>query len=142
MFKNKYRKLSAFITAAVLLLLVCIPGVNATQYIDVNMPSSLTIVHIQDGVPVAGEEFRLYKIASVDKYGEFTCLPPFDSYPVSIDGKDTLEWKGIAGAFEGYILRDSIEPVAAGITNSEGKLTGDVNFAEVSQINLSYSRRL
>ncbi len=125
--KRKTLRKTALILGVVMMLMTLVTGVSAAPYIDTEAEVSLSIIHVEAGVPIAGEEFRLYKIAAVDKFGNFTAVSPFDSYPVSLHGENVDEWRGIAGALDGYALRDDIEPVATGTTDANGKLTFSAN---------------
>lgn len=96
---------------------------SATSETGTSEKVSLSIVHIENQVPVSGEEFKLYKIADVDNSGDFSVLDAFKKYPIAPEASSVDEWRGIAGAYESYILRDKIEPVSVASTDSQGKLT-------------------
>ena len=125
--KNIIKKLTCVFAALVLFFSTGIVSMAAPE-IDTDRKASLTIVHNEAGVPIVGEMFTLYKIASADKLGRFTLLPPFDAYNIVPEGYTIEDWRGIAGALEGYILRDGISPIAVGVTDSEGRLTFETGY--------------
>ncbi len=87
--------------------------------------SSLTISYILEGEPMAGSNFKIYKIADVDEEGEYTVVDAFSSYNVVFAPGDQAGWQATALALYGYARRDGIEPVTDGDTNGFGVLKVD-----------------
>ena len=88
--KSLIKKSLAFSVALIMILLMSFSGTAAKPEINTGKTVSLSIVYIENEVPIVGEEFKLYKIADVDNFGKFTVIEPFTSYPVTPKG-DTVE---------------------------------------------------
>ncbi len=120
--KSHSIRITSVFVCLLILAMTLIPGASAAPVIDVNAGVSVSVIHTENTVPVVGEEFRLYKVADVDKYGNFTLIEPFTSYPVDVNVDTVAEWRGVAGALDAYVERDGIEPLSKGKTNSAGKV--------------------
>lgn len=89
----------------VLALLGAAPSAGAIERIDEDRDASLTIRY-----KVKGTTFKLYRIAEMTGFGEFTPTDPFDRI-LSADeltGLDSDGWSMLAGTLSGYV--DGIEP--------------------------------
>lgn len=137
MMKYKYRRMTA-VLVCVLILVMSMPQLaSAAGKIELNKDVSLTISYHDDtsgkSVPITAARFAMYRIATVDEYGEFTLTDEFTKYRVDykldfdITGKNDEAWRTLAETLEGYVSRDALLgklPVAAeGKTDAGGMLT-------------------
>lgn len=110
----------------VLLMLPC--TAYAAGSIDLNRNVKLTLSYLDESTPLAGAEFQIYLVATVDETGELSVTEAFKQFNVDIRGKNDAAWKDLASTLEGYILRDNIAASDNGKTNQDGNLifpTGD-----------------
>ena len=108
----------------VLLVILMLPATAfAAGNIDLRQDVKLTISYQDDAMPLAGAEFSIYLVASVDENGELTTEDTFKQFNVNIRGKNDAAWKVLATTLEGYVLRDNIAPTDSGKTNTNGYLS-------------------
>ena len=102
-----------------LLLAALLPtAAFARGLIDTSEPVSLTIQY-----PCQGATFRIYRVAEVSAYGEYTLTGDFKDYPVALEQPDQAGWRALASTLEGYVARDGLQPLAEGKTDENGRLT-------------------
>ena len=118
---RRRKKLLAVLLAAVLFLTLSVPSLAAAA-IDTSRAVSLTISYRQDGTPIAGALFALYRVADVDAYAEFTPAGDFKTYPVRYDGLDSAAWRALAETLAAYAQRDRLTPLDSGVTGKNGEL--------------------
>lgn len=107
-------------------LLVCLAALcallqasaSARGLIDTGETASLTIRYDWEGV-----SFRLYRVAEVSPYGEYTLTGDFKDYPVSLEQSSQAGWRALAATLEAYAVWDSLTPLDQGTTDSRGRLT-------------------
>ena len=120
-------KISKRIAAALLSVLaicLCLPvRVMAEGSIDLTHETSLTISYREGNIPLAGAEFSIYLVATVDEYGVWTAASDFDQFHVNLQPDDEETWRTLAFTLEGYVLRDKLVPTDSGKTDAEGFLT-------------------
>lgn len=124
--KRSKRVTSALVCFLAVLMLL--PGQSAAAgKIDLNQTVSLTISYMDKTTPIAGAQFDLYLVATVDEYGELTRNDAVlkDSYPLdlAIRGENDEAWRSFAVALAGYIGRDQTAPTDSGKTNEQGQLS-------------------
>lgn len=119
---RKLKKLSAVLFALILILTLPVPSLAAAA-IDTAHPVSLTIRYQQDGTPVSGALFALYRVADIDAYAELTLTGDFTQYPVRLDGLDSAAWRALAETLAAYAQRDRLTPLDSGVTDQNGELT-------------------
>ena len=108
----------------VLLVILMLPATAfAAGNIDLRQDVKLTISYQDDAMPLAGAEFSIYLVASVDENGELTTEDTFKQFNVNIRGKNDAALKVLATTLEGYVLRDNIAPTDSGKTNTNGYLS-------------------
>ena len=120
-YRSPARRLLAA-AAAVLLLAGLAVSVCAASIAPQHL-ASLTVTFASDGAGFAGAAFRLFRVAAVDEAGGFTLEAPFSAYPVSLEGLTAAGWRALAQTLEGYVRRDGLEPLEAGVTDDDGSLT-------------------
>ena len=94
----------------------------AAGIIDLNRDVRLTISYQDGNTPLAGAEFGIYLVATVDESGDLTATDAFKQFNVDIRGENDEAWKALASTLEGYVLRDNIAPTDSGETNADGYL--------------------
>lgn len=108
----------------VLLVILMLPATAfAAGSINLSQDVKLTISYQDDAMPLAGAEFSIYLVASVDGNGELTTEDTFKQFNVNIRGKNDAALKVLATTLEGYVLRDNIAPTDSGKTNTNGYLS-------------------
>lgn len=105
-----------------LLLALLSVQVSAAVDIDVNRNTTMTISYQNNGKPLVGAQFELYRVADVDAKGVFTLAEPFTQYPVRINGLDASGLRDLASTLDGYIQKDKLQPLDTGKTDAQGKL--------------------
>lgn len=108
-------------------------AVFAAGSIDLNQEVKLNISYRDQNTLLAGAEFRLYQVATVDENGELTVTDSFRQYQVDIRGKNDEAWKTLASTLEGYVLRDKITPADSGKTGQNGELTFPTSSKKLEQ---------
>lgn len=96
---------------------------RAAGAVDTTKDAQLTIRYQQDGTPIAGVNFDLYRVAKVDETGTFYVVEPFSKYPLQFQGLDSTQWKNLAEMLRTYAHQDSVAPVVSGATQSTGQVT-------------------
>ena len=89
------KKLPSVLLALVLFFTLSVPAL-AAAVIDPSCAVSLTISCRQDGTPISGAPFALYRVADIDAYAEFTLAGDFRTYPVRLDGLDSAARRALA----------------------------------------------
>ena len=89
----------------------------ARGVIDTDRSLSLTLNY-----PCSGIEFQIYYVAEVSAYGEYTLTGDFRNDPVTLDQPDQAGWRALAATLDGYVARDQRQPLATGITDSNGQV--------------------
>ena len=116
---------------AVLVILALLPvQALAAGKIDLSRELSLSVSYQNGSTPLAGAQFDLYLVASVDESGELTATEEFASFNVNIRGRNDGAWKALASTLEGFVLRDNVASADSGKTDRQGRLsypTGEDN---------------
>ncbi len=116
---NLYKRIAVLLTTALLLLYIAVPAFSA-ESINPNNNIRLTLLYKDNGVPLSGAEFSIYKVAAADKHGNLTVTKEFSGYNINIVNNSSQEWKALASTLEGYVLRDKILPTDRKKTNKQG----------------------
>ena len=102
-----------------LMILALMPvQAHAIDRVDLSKSVNLTIQFSHEGQPLHGAQLKIYKVAEMDEWGEFTFLDEFASYPVMLP-VDT-DWTALANTLDAYIQQDQLDPADAGITDENG----------------------
>lgn len=114
---KRWRMLGSLLVC--LLLAALLPtAATARGLIDTGKPVSLAIQY-----PCQGITFRLYRVAEVSAYGEYTLTGDFKDDPVTLKQPDQAGWRALAATLDGYAARDQRKPLAALETDANGRLT-------------------
>ena len=105
-------------------LMLCVHAAmaEASDPIDLGRQIDLSIVYEDADIPLKQVTFRLYRIATVNELGEPTLLPPFSTYPISLESQSAAQWNALASTLEAYVLRDNIPATTSGKTNGSGRM--------------------
>lgn len=106
-----------YILLSLLLLWTVLPtGAFAREPVDLEQKTSLTIQY-----PCTGAKFRIYRVADVSEYGEYTLTPEFEDYAVDLEQKDQSGWRALASTLGGYVERDGKAAQDTKTTDADGK---------------------
>ncbi len=119
--KRNRRGLSALLAAVMLLALLSAQALAAGR-IDPEQEPRLCISYQDGSTPLAGAQFAIYLVATVDAYGELTPTDSFAQFPVEIRGENDDAWNALAMTLESYVLRDQVAPTDSGRTDRQGLL--------------------
>ena len=112
--RNKLLSVSAALLCVLMTALMVPQSIHAVE-VDNN---SLTIKFVAEDKVMDGVEFRLYRVATIDKE-KLTATPiaPYDGYNI-LSGN--AEWRVKANTLAGYVSRDRLEPTVAKTTDENG----------------------
>ena len=85
---KKWRKMLGSLLACLLLAALLPTAAMARGLIDTGKPVSLTVRY-----PCKGITFRLYRVAEVSAYGEYTLTGDFQDDPVTLKQPDQAGWR-------------------------------------------------
>lgn len=123
MFKNKIK--AKVISIALILVMICPIFSFAQGAVDVNSDCSLKLGCHAGEVPVAGMSVDVYKIADLNKYGEYTLTEKFKKYEghiIDLDNLGGTNGDATAETLVPYVEKDGIDPIASGTTNASGNI--------------------
>ena len=115
---RKWRRMLGGLLACLLLAALLPTAAFARGMIDTGAPVSLTIRY-----PCQGITFRIYRVAEVSAYGEYTLTGDFQDDPVTLKQPDQAGWRALAATLDGYAARDERKPLTTGETDENGRLT-------------------
>lgn len=115
------RLISVFASMILVISFMAMPS-SARGIIDLNKNFSISIEYANDGVALSEAEFKLYQVADISEYGEFSVTDTFAGYQISLDYEDNAGWRTLANTLAPYVLRDKIAPSAEGKTDKSGVL--------------------
>lgn len=72
------------------------------------------------GAPIGGVEFRIYRVASVEKDLSYTLIGDFKDLAVSLKDLSAAETKAVAETLAAYVARDGITPTDRAVTDANG----------------------
>ncbi len=114
------KRVVSILMALGILLMVCGAAGAATR-VDTAKPVSLTLEYGHDGQPFVGQSIRLFRVADLSEYVEFTLTGAFADLPVDVNHVKTQEeWHQIASTLEAFVVSGQIAPDAQTITDDDG----------------------
>lgn len=119
----KMRKYMISILLSVLAVLFLPIRVLAAGSIDLTRDVGLTISYQDGNMSLAGAQFDIYLVATVDEFSELTPTEPFSQFNVNIRGPNDDAWRTLASTLEGFVLRDNIIPTDSGETDQHGQIS-------------------
>lgn len=122
-------KRGAITLLACAFVLLCAP-VRAQAYarVDVDRACTLSVVVADDEGAVPDALLTLYRIGDMTDAARLSLSGDFAGYPVSIKDLDASGWRAAAQTLAAYAARDSIEPLAEGVSDAGGR----VDFGELA----------
>ena len=91
--------------------------------LDTEHPCSLTLDYTMGEVAFHGLEIKIYRVAQFLPSGNCQTVPPFDRYPVRINGiTSQTEWQSVASTFLAHIAADQLAPTATQTTAADGSV--------------------
>lgn len=82
---------------------------------------SITLEYSKNGLVFAGQNISVYRVAEVTAQGECVPVPPFDSFPVNLNGiTSNKEWQDTSNTLASYILSDQVSPDRTAVTDENG----------------------
>ena len=95
----------------------------AREPIDLSRTASLTLnFEAKDG-PVQGVNFKIYKVADISEFCDFTPIGQFAQYPVSFEDLTADGWRKLATTLYSCVVNDSdAEPDITVSTDREGNV--------------------
>lgn len=107
----------ALLLSVLVLCTLPIPAKAEQNVIDVNAVCSLKLKYMDADQPLDGVQFFLYRVADVDKYGDFSWTHTFSQYHLNPDPKQALS---LSQTLAAYIARDGLSPTMIGVTDVNG----------------------
>ncbi len=121
---RKIRKQLTVILISLLLCMTCTAGtVFAYGSINIWQKTSVSVYFTENGKGISPVNFRIYRVADMDKNGEFTLTGDFRSYPVSLKDMNSSKWRALSQTLDAYVQRDQLQPLKTGITGTYGSVT-------------------
>ena len=118
--KHKMSKSIAGILATVLILFCSGLPVLASETIDMERETSLTVIFEEGGKGISDVEFSLYRVADLSGSGDYQLYGDFKEYPVSLEQLDSNGWRTLAQTLDGYVSRDGISCEKTARTDGSG----------------------
>ena len=127
---NRHNRLAALLVCIWMTALLAVPA-GAEGAIEEEKPVSLTLWAHYGNRNLAGVEFQLCRVCSVDTYGELTPVEAFSPFSGILDirGENARAWEKAARVLAQYVRWKGIVPTAAAVTNGNGVAcfpTGDM----------------
>lgn len=94
----------------------------AVETLDASRDVRLTVQFRDNGAGLPDAVFYLYRVAAIDREGDFAAVSPFDRYHVKLDQQSESAIAGVASTLEGYVRRDRLQPATSGKTGSDGRV--------------------
>lgn len=115
---------------ALLLMFVLLIAMVPAPAAAADSTGSITIHFVKNSVSVPNANFKIYKVASVDVYGNVTLTSQFSKYSYisglnnlkDTEGLNKLDWLDIAGTLSSYVQADKVVATKSGKTGTDGKL--------------------
>ena len=116
----KCKRLWALLLCLCLTVCLCVAPARAAGFVEPERDVSLTLHFAPGDSGAQGVTFRIYKVADVSRYAEFTLTADFAGYDVSLEKLDSAGWKALAQTLSGYVRRDNVTPTDSGKTDAAG----------------------
>ena len=122
--RNMLRVMAGIIVCAILLSTIA----YAAELPDLKAKCSVTLEFSYDDAPVAGAEFKFYRVGDLAyEKGKYvlSLSGDYKDYPVQVDGLDDVQFQKAADTLAGYVGLNGHEPMSVVTTDAEGvaKLT-------------------
>lgn len=115
--KHGLRSFCALLVCALMFAALLPAAACARGLLDTERPVSLTIEY-----PCAGAHFRLYRVAEVTAYAEYSFTGDFEDYEDTLEQPDNAAWRALAATLAAVAERDKLKALAEGDTDEYGQL--------------------
>ena len=136
---KKLRKILCSIAAVSTVAMLLLPtGVNAQSdvssetssagsggYLDPDKKGTLSVYYEYEGYgKMAGVKTHVFKLASIDKHGDFTVADPFSELGLEIEDMNSVsshdQWEVITGKVLKYVKENDVTPYAEATSGDDG----------------------
>lgn len=119
---NKSHKSVRACLLCLLMILTLFPAqVWAIDSIDLNRETSMVVTYEYDGIRLAGAEFRIYRVADMDRFAVLSPSGDFAGNGQMIrELKSTEEWDTLAQELTAFVQESSIQPLRTGTVSEDG----------------------
>ena len=94
---------------------------EAATHVDTQQTGSLTLTYSYDGQPFSQLDIRIYYVASISEYADFTLAGAFAQLPVEVNAVKTQEeWKQVASTLSAYVTSEAIPADYEAVTAEDG----------------------
>lgn len=98
----------------------------AAEFVDPAQDAALNIHFLEEGAPLEGFPFSIYRIADMDEYGALAPNAAFAEYiKEDLNKLDQEGWKALAGSLKAQAVLNKLVPEASGIKTDAN---GDIGF--------------
>lgn len=120
----RMRKIIGAVLALALVLSFVGFTAEAATFIDTDAKGSLSLTYSYDGQPFESLPIRIYRVAEVSAYADFTLTGDFQDLPVEVNNvKTQQEWREVASTLSAYVTAQEIAPYGELLTDAEGKVS-------------------
>lgn len=118
------RKITGVVLVIVFLLSFMAFAAEAATFVDTEAPGSLTLTYSYDSEAFPELPVRIYRVAEVSKYGDFTLTGAFAELPVEVNQVKTQEeWRKVASTLSSYVTSLAIPADREALTDEEGSVS-------------------
>ena len=109
---------------ALMLLFAFLQPLPAQATENAITPCSLELEYSASGTAFEGLGIQIYRIASLQRNGNYTLISPYNQLPVRILGVTTQkEWRDTANTIAAYIASEQLAATDSAPTGADGKVT-------------------
>lgn len=118
------RKIFGLILTVAFLMSFLALTVEAATFVDTQNSGSLTLTYSYDGQGFAQVPIRIYRVAEISEYADFTLTGAFSDLPVELNQVKTQdEWRQVASTLMAYVTALSIPADWEEMTDDNGMVT-------------------
>ena len=119
MMRKKFIPIGALILVLAMILMGV--GAGAATMVDTGKPASLQLNYSYGQESYQGLEIKVYKVATISEYMDFTLTGSFADLPVEVNKIRTQEeWNQLASTVTALVLSEAIAPDATAQTDESG----------------------
>lgn len=118
------RKIVGVVLTIAFLLSFMAFAAEAATFVDTQTPGSLTLNYSYDGRGFADIPVRIYRVAEISEYADFTLTGAFADLPVELNQVKTQdEWRQVASTLSAYVTSLAITADREAATDEAGVVT-------------------
>lgn len=115
--------LGALLTVALLLSFVGLTA-EAAGMVDTAQSGSLSLTYSYNGQAFSGIRIRIYRVASVSQFADFSLQGSFSQLPVEVNNiKSQDEWRQLASTLSSYVTSKAIACDSEAVTDRNGTVS-------------------